>query len=169
MTKNKNDLDGENNVKQQKSLTNIFKEIRSIPSEDLDLRIKNTQKILGEQKDELKKLLRHYSKTDLIEMILEAWINKTDENFERYKLRNRGKEKQMKNREPYEKLAEKIYTEMLEKKQKLSLETLTFALADKYPDIRWQNNSDPDLTEKKLKDVVKLKAIYSKLRKKYVR
>jgi hypothetical protein len=40
---------------------------------------------------------------------------------------------------------------------------------NKHKDIRWQNNSDPDLSEKKLKDVVKLKAIYSKLRKKYVR
>jgi hypothetical protein len=167
MMKNQNNTNDDYEDKQ--ILSTIFKKIKSFSSEELESKIKDSEIIFKKQQEELRKLLRLYSKTALIEMILEAWINKTDENFTRYKLRNRGKERQMENRQYYEKLAEEVYTEMLTKKQKLSLETLTFALARKYSDIRWQNNSDPELTEKKLKDVVKLKAIYSKLRKKYIR
>ena len=112
--KNQNNTNDDYEDKQ--ILSTIFKKIKSFSSEELESKIKDSEIIFKKQQEELRKLLRLYSKTALIEMIIEAWINKTDENFTRYKLRNRGKERQMKNRQYYEKLAEEVYTEMLAKK-----------------------------------------------------
>lgn len=171
MQKLKKDKFTPNNlVKEEKlRLSKIYETIKAIPAEEIKLHNKKTNSLIIKNQEKIKELLLQFPKVTLVEM-LQASIEKSQKIIsQQYFTRRLGKEKQMKSRELYEKLAEEVYVEMLTRKEKLSLEKLTFALANKYPDIRWQNNSDPDLTEKKLKDVVKLKAIYSKLRKKYVR
>jgi len=172
------------NLKSNKSAIEYFLKIRNKPSADMAKSLKKIQKMTLEEaelslkktKEELSSLdnkLRSYlmklPKETLAEMLIILRHSWTDASIEKYKIRNRGKDSRMKNREPYEKLAEEVYKEMLSNKEKVTLNTLTYHLMNKHKDIRWQNNSDPDLSEKKLKDVVKLKAIYSKLRKKYVR
>jgi hypothetical protein len=155
-------------LEESSSMPEIFKKIKAIKTDDLDLAIKEGEVLLKQRKEEFKILLRNHSKTDLIEMILNEGIKSIEEKFLLYKKRNRGKEQQLENRKSHEILAENLFKEILAKKEKLTLNTLTYALMEKHPSIRWQNNSDPDLVKKKLKDVVKLKAIYNKLRKKYV-